>query len=62
VDAENAHLAVTLSMGAVQIEEGVSLDALLVRAGNALYEAKRQGRSRLIVWEPAAGDDTRDAA
>ena len=42
-DVENAHLAVTLSLGAVQIEEGVSLDALLVRADNALYEAKRQG-------------------
>ena len=59
---KNAHLAVTLSLGAVQIEEGVSWDALLVRADNALYEAKRQGRSRLIVWEHAAGDDTRDAA
>lgn len=46
----NAHLTVTLSMGAVLIEPKVSLDAHLVRADQALYAAKEAGRARLVFW------------
>jgi diguanylate cyclase len=56
-EGQAEHLSVTLSMGAVLIEPEISLDALLVRADQALYAAKEAGRARLVFWsdpnEPA---------
>lgn len=49
-NAENAHLTITLSMGAVQIDPKVSLDAHLIRADDALYAAKDAGRARIVIW------------
>lgn len=51
-NAENAHLTITLSMGAVQIDPLVSLDAHLIRADDALYAAKDAGRARIVIWSP----------
>lgn len=39
----------SLSFGIVQLHEGESLDDALRRADQALYEAKRQGRSRAVT-------------
>jgi len=43
-----------LSFGVVQVQPGESADAALNRADQALYEAKRQGRSCAVV---ASGDN-----
>ncbi len=45
----------SLSFGLVQVRAGESLDAALRRADQALYEAKRQGRSRAVA---AQGDES----
>ncbi len=45
----------SLSFGMVQMREHEELDAALRRADQALYEAKRQGRSRAVA---ALGDET----
>ena len=47
-----AHAPLSLSFGIVQMHDGESLDDALRRADQALYEAKRQGRSRAV---PAFG-------
>jgi len=45
----------SLSFGLVQVRAGEALDAALRRADQALYEAKRQGRSRAVA---ALGDES----
>ncbi|MBZ4074169.1 diguanylate cyclase, partial [Escherichia fergusonii] len=54
VDAERQaqQLApITLSFGVVQMQRGESLAQAMHRADLALYEAKRQGRSRAVAAE-----------
>ena len=46
----------SLSFGLVQLRAGEDIDAALRRADQALYEAKRQGRSRAVT---ASGDEGR---
>lgn len=54
--AELAQLpTLSLSFGLVQVRAGEALDAALRRADQALYEAKRQGRSRAVA---ALGDES----
>ena len=48
--------ALSLSFGLVQVGAAEPLDAALRRADQALYEAKRQGRSRAVA---ALGDENR---
>jgi diguanylate cyclase (GGDEF)-like protein len=48
--------ALTLSFGVVQLHHGEAVDDALRRADQALYEAKRQGRSRAVA---AIGDEDR---
>jgi len=48
--------ALSLSFGLVQVRGGEDIDAALRRADQALYEAKRQGRSRAVA---ALGDEDR---
>ena len=45
----------SLSFGLVQLRAGEDIDAALRRADQALYEAKRQGRSRAVA---ASGDES----
>ena len=47
--AESSQTRVSLSFGVVQMSPTESIDAALRRADQALYEAKRQGRSRAVV-------------
>ena len=47
--AESIQPRVSLSFGVVQMNPNESVDAALRRADQALYEAKRQGRSRAVV-------------
>jgi diguanylate cyclase len=48
--------ALTLSFGVVQMRSGEAIDDAVRRADQALYEAKRQGRSRAVA---AVGDEER---
>jgi diguanylate cyclase (GGDEF)-like protein len=48
--------ALTLSFGVVQMRSGEAIDFAVRRADQALYEAKRQGRSRAVA---ATGDEER---
>jgi len=42
-------LATSASFGLVRIKAGESIDEAAIRADRALYEAKNQGRDRVIV-------------
>jgi len=52
--AHRPHLPLGLSFGVVRVLDGESVDAALHRADQALYQAKRQGRSCAVI---ATGDD-----
>lgn len=56
----NAHETLTLSIGAVIVTPDQSLHSLLVKADDALYLAKRTGRSKTVFWEQ--GIDDQDSA
>ncbi len=47
-------IRVTTSVGAALSGRGEDIDALLVRADEMMYAAKRAGRARLRVWEDGA--------
>jgi diguanylate cyclase (GGDEF)-like protein len=47
---ENPDLKVTISCGVATAEEGISLEKLLKRADDALYEAKKSGRNKVIRY------------
>jgi diguanylate cyclase (GGDEF)-like protein len=53
--AAHPHLTITLSMGAVEAQPGMSLDDLMRAADAALYRAKANGRARLEL-APRLGD------
>ena len=53
-DGEHLVLRVTLSAGASFGETATSLETLMARADQALYNAKAQGRARLVLWSEAA--------
>jgi len=59
VDSERRALQqapLSLSFGVVQVMPGESLPEATHRADQALYEAKRQGRSRAVAAEDDAGE------
>ncbi|WP_394180490.1 GGDEF domain-containing protein [Yoonia maritima] len=45
-----AHLSVTLSIGAAVNSPDLSLNTMLANADQALYRAKAEGRARMVVW------------
>ncbi|QDH68930.1 sensor domain-containing diguanylate cyclase [Marilutibacter alkalisoli] len=48
-----APVALTLSIGVVEYRPGETVDALIQRADEAMYEAKRTGRNRVVVLAAA---------
>jgi diguanylate cyclase (GGDEF)-like protein len=51
-DSELTDLCVTASIG-MAASEGASVRELIARADQALYEAKRAGKNRLVEWKPS---------
>lgn len=49
IHADNAVIEVTCSLGLAEWEIGDTVDGMLRRADMALYEAKRQGRNRVVA-------------
>ncbi|MCW3171196.1 GGDEF domain-containing protein [Shewanella subflava] len=48
------NFSITISIGLSTLEEGdLSLDPLLSRADIALYESKRQGRNKALIYQPS---------
>ena len=58
MDTEKGPISVTISIGIAESGmsgpgEGLTLDALLSRTDQALYNAKKAGRNRIAVYHPA---------
>ena len=54
VEFDGTRIAYTVSGGIAAMDNGVAgLDALMKRADEALYAAKRAGRNRIALWQPA---------
>lgn len=55
LEHEGLRLRLTVSMGLAEYAEGESLDELLRRSDEALYEAKRSGKNRVCARAASAG-------
>ena len=47
---------VTISIGLARVDQGDSLTTALVRADQALYEAKHSGKDRFVLWSSQLAD------
>jgi diguanylate cyclase (GGDEF)-like protein len=58
VKYEAHSLKVTASFGLalIQKEPGLTLEQLIDRADQALYQSKREGRNRITVWQPTPSE------
>jgi diguanylate cyclase (GGDEF)-like protein len=56
IPCRDTYIPTSISLGVSIIDQNCeSLDALLGRADQALYQAKQAGRNCLAIWEPGAG-------
>ena len=51
VDASGRPIAVTATFGLTQLAADQSVEESLERADNALYDGKRAGRNRVVLYE-----------
>ena len=55
-------VTVTASLGLAEMAAEVSVAEVIQRADDALYAAKRQGRNRVVVWDPDARQEAPEEA
>lgn len=55
--ADGQHLCVTLSVGVVLTAANQALDDLFLQADRALYQAKADGRARVVIWDEMDGEN-----
>ena len=48
IPSEGLSLEITCSLGVAMLHEGEDVDGLIKRADEALYQAKRDGRNRVV--------------
>lgn len=49
--ANDKIVTITISVGITQMQPSLAVDDCIIRADDALYEAKNKGRNRIVVWE-----------
>ena len=50
---ENNQVRITISVGIAELEEDCSsLNVLVERADQAMYQSKRAGKNRVSIWAP----------
>ncbi|MNJ75666.1 diguanylate cyclase [compost metagenome] len=50
-------VTVTVSIGLARVDQGDTLTTALVRADQALYEAKHSGKDRFVLWSSQLADN-----
>lgn len=50
-----AEARVTASFGISLLDDSASVEEVIARCDKALYQAKQNGRNRIVVWSPAQG-------
>jgi len=56
VREDSSEHPVTVSIGLARVDQGDSLTTALVRADQALYEAKHSGKDRFVLWSSQLAD------
>ena len=59
IPCDGGTIAATLSIGVTLALPDEGVDVLLARADEAMYQAKEQGRNRVVALAAAAGSDSR---
>ena len=49
--SNNEVITMTISMGITQLKSNTTVEDCIIRADDALYEAKNQGRNHVVAWE-----------
>jgi diguanylate cyclase (GGDEF)-like protein/PAS domain S-box-containing protein len=55
-EAQSLKVTASFGLALIQKESGLTLEQLIDRADQALYQSKREGRNRITVWRPTPSE------